>query len=661
MDRADKELVEQIFSALSEATQEDMKKSFKLLPDSNSSTAVMYPSNPTCSQPAPLPVKHGHDASFRGFGAETERIVWEALGILDGSLIPEDFSDNTEKPPSSLTDRMSLTEEQRVDTKEALLPSKKNTAVSQKKMAEASISSLDALLSTSSQEVTSIQCILTLGEEQADDTVTLPDTHSTNTNDARGAPQLPSIKVDPDSTNALAALALGSPRHGVIFRNEFAPSAMRSSPACGTHLWFRPDLQLPEAGYITPGIQADVIHSYTTYPQSCGAYFGSPDERRMQSPRSVSSIIPQKFCLICGDEASGCHYGVLTCGSCKVFFKRAVEGHHTYLCAGRNDCIVDKIRRKNCPACRLRKCYEAGMMLGGRKIKKFGNLKAINSIQTAPLISPQIWHHGSQDLGKLSCLPSLQEVEQNPQVICILETTEPDVVCAGTDNCQLELPSVLLSCLNQLCERQLLSIVKWTKTLPGFRNLHLDDQMILIQYSWMSIMVFSMGWRSYQNGTHRILYFAPDLILTEEKMKQSPIYDLCLSMLIIPQEFQHLQLTKEEFLCMKVLLLLNTIPLEGLKSQSFFDDMRQCYIKELTKAIHRKTMGIVASSQRFYQLTKLMDSMHKIVKKLHLYCLNTFIQSSSNVTFPEMMSEIIIAQLPKILAGMVKPLYFHKK
>lgn len=42
-------------------------------------------------------------------------------------------------------------------------------------------------------------------------------------------------------------------------------------------------------------------------------------------------------------------------------------GHHSYLCAGRNDCIVDKIRRKNCPACRLRKCYQAGMMLGGNE------------------------------------------------------------------------------------------------------------------------------------------------------------------------------------------------------------------------------------------------------------------------------------------------------
>lgn len=42
-------------------------------------------------------------------------------------------------------------------------------------------------------------------------------------------------------------------------------------------------------------------------------------------------------------------------------------GQHNYLCAGRNDCIIDKIRRKNCPACRVRKCLQAGMNLGGEQ------------------------------------------------------------------------------------------------------------------------------------------------------------------------------------------------------------------------------------------------------------------------------------------------------
>lgn len=40
--------------------------------------------------------------------------------------------------------------------------------------------------------------------------------------------------------------------------------------------------------------------------------------------------------------------------------------------------------------------------------------------------------------------------------------------------------------------------------------------------------------------------------------------------------------------------------------------MRQNYIRELTKAIHIKEKGLVASSQRFYHLTKLMDAMHDV-------------------------------------------------
>lgn len=57
---------------------------------------------------------------------------------------------------------------------------------------------------------------------------------------------------------------------------------------------------------------------------------------------------------------------------------------------------------------------------------------------------------------------------------------------------------------------------------------------------------------------------------------------------------------------------LHLVPLEGLKSQAAFDEMRQNYIRELTKAIQMKEKGIVASSQRFYHLTKLMDAIHDV-------------------------------------------------
>lgn len=41
-------------------------------------------------------------------------------------------------------------------------------------------------------------------------------------------------------------------------------------------------------------------------------------------------------------------------------------------------------------------------------------------------------------------------------------------------------------------------------------------------------------------------------------MRRSPIYDLCLAIQFIPQEFANLQVTREEFLCMKAIILLNT-------------------------------------------------------------------------------------------------------
>ncbi|XP_073706117.1 progesterone receptor [Garra rufa] len=373
-------------------------------------------------------------------------------------------------------------------------------------------------------------------------------------------------------------------------------------------------------------------------------------------------VSSQRLCVICGDEASGCHYGVLTCGSCKVFFKRAVEGHHNYLCAGRNDCIVDKIRRKNCPACRLRKCCQAGMMLGGRKMKRFAGLKVMGLCPSVMFQAPLSLQADGQAVTSLPCMPVLRELQLSPQMISILESIEPQVVYSGYDSTQPELPHLLLNSLNRLCERQLLWIVRWSKSLPGFRNLHINDQMTLIQYSWMGLMLFSLGWRTFQNVTTDCLYFAPDLILSHDQLRRSPIYDLCLAMQFLPREFTNLQVTKEEFLCMKALMLLNTVPLEGLNSQKQFDEMRQNYICELTKAIQLKEKGVVASSQRFYHLTKLMDAMHEIVKKVNLYCLSTYIQADAmKVEFPEMMSEVIASQLPKVLAGMVKPLMFHNK
>ncbi|XP_030594638.1 glucocorticoid receptor isoform X2 [Archocentrus centrarchus] len=392
---------------------------------------------------------------------------------------------------------------------------------------------------------------------------------------------------------------------------------------------------------------SEVFSGSASFPTSFARQEGSTPTSTSQGKSGT-----HKICLVCSDEASGCHYGVLTCGSCKVFFKRAVEGQHNYLCAGRNDCIIDKIRRKNCPACRFRKCLMAGMNLEARKLKK-NRLKGSQQ-SNPPEVTPSLPVETRSLVPK--CMPQLV-----PTMLSLLKAIEPDTIYAGYDSTLPDNSTRLMTTLNRLGGRQVISAVKWAKALPGFRNLHLDDQMTLLQYSWLFLMTFSLGWRSYQQCNGNMLCFAPDLVINEERMKLPYMTDQFEQMLKICSEFVRLQVSHDEYLCMKVLLLLSTVPKDGLKSQAVFDEIRMSYIKELGKAIVKREENSSQNWQRFYQLTKLLDSMHEMVGGLLSFCFYTFVNKSLSVEFPEMLAEIISNQLPKFKAGSVKPLLFHQR
>ncbi|CAD6186500.1 unnamed protein product [Caenorhabditis auriculariae] len=66
-------------------------------------------------------------------------------------------------------------------------------------------------------------------------------------------------------------------------------------------------------------------------------------------------------CTVCNDNASGYHYGVMSCEGCKGFFRRSVQKNMTYQCHKSSACKVDRISRNRCQACRYEKCVKAGM------------------------------------------------------------------------------------------------------------------------------------------------------------------------------------------------------------------------------------------------------------------------------------------------------------
>ena len=79
----------------------------------------------------------------------------------------------------------------------------------------------------------------------------------------------------------------------------------------------------------------------------------------------------EELCPVCGDKVSGYHYGLLTCESCKGFFKRTVQNKKVYTCVAERSCVIDKTQRKRCPYCRFQKCMDVGMKLEGKPMPVF--------------------------------------------------------------------------------------------------------------------------------------------------------------------------------------------------------------------------------------------------------------------------------------------------
>ncbi|KAF3860634.1 hypothetical protein F7725_000889 [Dissostichus mawsoni] len=84
-------------------------------------------------------------------------------------------------------------------------------------------------------------------------------------------------------------------------------------------------------------------------------------ERLLGQSGDLSRPQPVEYCLVCGDKASGRHYGAVSCEGCKGFFKRSVRKSLTYSCRSKQDCVINKHHRNRCQFCRLKKCLDMGM------------------------------------------------------------------------------------------------------------------------------------------------------------------------------------------------------------------------------------------------------------------------------------------------------------
>ncbi|KAG9269052.1 nuclear receptor subfamily 1 group D member 1-like [Astyanax mexicanus] len=78
------------------------------------------------------------------------------------------------------------------------------------------------------------------------------------------------------------------------------------------------------------------------------------------------------LCKVCGDIASGFHYGVHACEGCKGFFRRSIQQNINYkMCVKNENCLIMRMNRNRCQHCRFKKCLAVGM---SRDAVRFGRI-----------------------------------------------------------------------------------------------------------------------------------------------------------------------------------------------------------------------------------------------------------------------------------------------
>ncbi|KAK4885082.1 hypothetical protein RN001_001353 [Aquatica leii] len=254
---------------------------------------------------------------------------------------------------------------------------------------------------------------------------------------------------------------------------------------------------------------------------------------------------PRRLCLVCGDVASGFHYGVASCEACKAFFKRTIQGNIEYTCPANGECEINKRRRKACQACRFRKCLRSGMLKEGVRLDRVRGGR--QKYRRNPDMPYQI-----QVISTQRPSVSLEDIK----MLEVLSQCEPDLLDTNTPLENVKNRS--LSILSDLYDRELVGIIGWAKQIPGFTELSLNDQMRLLQSTWAEILTLTLAHRSLQLLGLGRLKFASDFTLDERQSRECGATELYLTCCHVVERLDNLSILKEEYYLLKALVLANS-------------------------------------------------------------------------------------------------------
>ncbi|KHJ95710.1 zinc finger, C4 type [Oesophagostomum dentatum] len=295
-------------------------------------------------------------------------------------------------------------------------------------------------------------------------------------------------------------------------------------------------------------------------------------------------------CIVCGDVATGRHYGAIACNGCKGFFRRTIRRGYKYTCRFKSECFIDKHNRAVCRFCRYARCIRAGMRIEqvqnerdviGKRVRTAsssnGQMKQQprrrqsadegSSKRSSPEISGSFedaWDCPETLISALlkseKTINGLRDsvIKQTGHVEYAVKPEEPASSSSGTR-------TATVNDIFKSLHSQLLLVIEWAKTLPPFLTLSSADQTALLKNFAPQHIVLCVSYRS-KEGADFLKLINDSFILRPSKEQQektivSGFYlsdcERVMDQMVAPMRF--LSIDEAEFVTLKACVLFNPV------------------------------------------------------------------------------------------------------
>ncbi|XP_025190846.1 retinoic acid receptor RXR-alpha-B isoform X2 [Melanaphis sacchari] len=302
------------------------------------------------------------------------------------------------------------------------------------------------------------------------------------------------------------------------------------------------------------------------------------------------------LCSICGDRASGKHYGVYSCEGCKGFFKRTVRKNLSYACREENKCIIDKRQRNRCQYCRYQKCLTMGMK--------------------REAVQEERQRTKDRDHNNIEVEPTSSSNTDMPVELILRAENKADAIKTEQQYIEQQHPQHTVGAICQATDKQLIQLVEWAKHIPHFKNLPLGDQVLLLRAGWNELMIAAFSHRSISVKDGIVL--ATGLTVDRDSAHQAgveAIFDRVLTELVA--KMRDMGMDRTELGCLRTIILFNpgSKGLQSVNEVEILRDKVYVALEEYCRTTHPEEPG------RFAKLLLRLPSLRSIGLKCleHLF------------------------------------------